>query len=149
MIDLPPPLQVLVSDLIGSFGMRARDRQASGGFGNCLIELGSDALRIRLVRDRGQWRIEVADARVPDEWFYVEVLRQLLSAEPFELPLPIDDQARYLRKCLPQLLEAFGSPDAPQFRARLAERKIGGRRRRSHRPPTDRMDLASDRCSAC
>ncbi len=121
-IELPEPLDSLLSELSELHGMREVHRQYDRAhFGNCLIDVAGGPLTVRVVRDRGQWFVDVADRARPSRWYYVDVLRRLLGGKRAETLVSIEDQVEFLRQHLPSLLEAFNPKNAAKTHARLAE----------------------------
>ncbi|WP_284550429.1 hypothetical protein [Aestuariimicrobium sp. T2.26MG-19.2B] len=52
----------------------------TNAFGNQVVLLVHDNIRVRLVRDRGQWFLEI-DAALTDEWFSPVIWMALLDKE--------------------------------------------------------------------
>lgn len=111
---IPHEVEVLLADLERLGYSTAQKSYDRASFGDAVIVLEHDATRIRLVRDRGQWFIEVGAAH---DWFSPVIWRAFLEASPpQEEIVPFAVQARWL-------LEDLGRIEASHdlSKAQLAE----------------------------
>jgi hypothetical protein len=98
---IPDELNALLDDLQRRGYLVTETRYDEASFGNAIIVLKHDATRIRLVRDRGQWFIEVAAAH---DWFDPMIWRAFLEAsEPSVEIIPLAVQAQWLLEDLGQI----------------------------------------------
>lgn len=105
-MDIPaevisPGAQALLDDLLGRGYSVGEKRYDNERFGDALIVVGRETTRIRLIRDRGEWFVEVAGA---DDWFSPVVWRAFLqSAMPSLEIVPFEAQARWLLEDLDRI----------------------------------------------
>lgn len=89
---------------------------AEQSFGNALIDLPRGCTRVRVVRDRGQWLVDMCDAR-DQQWYAPAVWRAWLTSSTGPTGSPaIGDQVDILLDDLPQVEAANERDD----RARAA-----------------------------
>lgn len=94
---VPSDVQALLDELHHRDYLTNRIRYEEGSFGDSVVVLQKDRTFVRLVRDRGQWFIEVAGAPVSD-WFSPIVWRALFeSSMPSLETASFDAQAELLR----------------------------------------------------
>lgn len=127
-VELPDPLNALVLDLLDSYGMRELRRREHEAFGNCYVDLANEDILVRIVRDRGQWFVCVADVRRQGRWYDVWQLQPLLGRERPKSTIPVDEQARFVREHLSILQDAFSTQNAESTHAKLeylASQRIG------------------------
>jgi hypothetical protein len=75
-------------------------------FGNCIVTLESEALRLRFTRDRGISFAELAAQSDPEYWFDVSVLlRPILGERP---DASLEGTALLLKNNFPDLVQALG-----------------------------------------
>lgn len=103
--QIPNELGFLV-DWLTRRGFRRTEQQISAEFGNRFTVLEREKCRVRLVRERGQWWVEVA---APDGhgWFDLDIWRSCL--EGGEAPLEastLREQISYLRRRLSKIKKA-------------------------------------------
>lgn len=91
-------------------------------FGNALIDLQRGCTRVRVVRDRGQWLLDMCGAR-DEEWWAPAVWRAWLTAWTGPIGSPaIGDQVDMLLEDLPQVEAANERDDrAPAAGLREAQ----------------------------
>ena len=93
-------------------------------FGNAVIELDGDAVRIRVTRDRGQLLVDLAPP-ASGEWFDEEVVLQLVDAGDVAGDLAAGEwralapSADAIRRHFPAIVERFGHERWPQTRTEL------------------------------
>jgi hypothetical protein len=119
-------------------------------FGNSLVELKSDSLRLRFVRDMGKVFAEVASPATPEDWLGLGWVLEAIKDEPestFTGGCELEGVAALVRQNLDALIEALG-PKLSETKAELKRRydlrvsapvprpsfgtrlKVGSRRRR-------------------
>jgi hypothetical protein len=74
-----PPVRALLDELLGRGYATGEERYDEDSFGNALVVLERDGTLVRLVRDRGQWFVEVAGAAEGD-WFAPVVWHAFLES---------------------------------------------------------------------
>jgi hypothetical protein len=80
MPSLPTAVELLQDQLV-SRGFRVADIEYSEShFGDTVILLVSDELRVRLIRDRGQWLV-VVGSRSFEEWFSPSIWRDYFEGK--------------------------------------------------------------------
>jgi hypothetical protein len=78
--------------------------------GGSVVELESDSLRLRFVRDRGPIYVEVASLSEPERWFELRALWAILTGQSADPEL--EGWGWFIRDHFAQLVEAFG-PNFP------------------------------------
>lgn len=105
--DVPAGYEVLLTELVAAgFGLQISDPDDTA-FGNQIAVLIHDAVRVRLVRDRGQWFLEIA-APLTDEWFAPVVWMGFLEDE---LPDPTRPSPEAEAKFVADRWADFGAAD--------------------------------------
>lgn len=95
--------------LLEELGFRIVDeRYDPQSFGNSLVTLESDSLRVRFVRDRGQVFADVASPSDPDRWWQLVYVCQLILGEFVQPGFELDDVAAFLRDNLAAVQERLG-----------------------------------------
>ncbi len=75
-----PPETGRIDEFTSWAGLKPTRHLVSGSFGDRLQEYASPTLALRVVRDRGQWSVDVCDRDGrPDEWYDAALLRDLLD----------------------------------------------------------------------
>ena len=74
-------------------------------FGNSIIELGGDTMRIRVIKDRGQIFVDIASPVDPDNWYFLERILEAVGSKT-ETPMNPD------------------SPETLELSAKLIERHL-------------------------
>jgi hypothetical protein len=91
------PFSVLVDDLLHDGFAILGDDVDDARFGNSLLLLRRGATRIRVVKDRSQWFLEIAGPG-SDDWFAPAVWLAVLDGEmPPLRPLTDEEQTRLVR----------------------------------------------------
>lgn len=91
---IPSTVQGLLDELLRRGYEIGEDRYDEDVFGNALVVLGRNDTLVRLVRDRGQWFVEVAGATGGD-WFTPVVWHAFLESKmPSLEAASFDAQAR-------------------------------------------------------
>ncbi len=104
--QLPEELAALTRWLT-SEGFALAEQQSSEAFGDRLLIYKREACRVRLIRDRGQWSLEI-NGSGQNGWFEAEIWRSCLEGEnPSTGSIPLSEQATYLRKSLTQIEDAL------------------------------------------
>ena len=99
-------------------------RYDPGSFGNAVVELESDALRVRVTRDRGQLLVDLAP-RAGGEWFDEAIILQLVGAGETARELAAAEwralapSASALRRHLSEIVDRFRPDQWAQTRAEL------------------------------
>lgn len=129
---IPPEAEALADDLQRRGYSVAEERYDEASFGNTLIVLERDTTRVRLVRDRGQWFVEVAGGH---DWFSPVIWRAFLesSMPPVEI-VPLAVQARWLLDDLGRI-QAIGDLTEDQL-ADLNDRRSRRAAARRELPPS-------------
>lgn len=66
-------------------------------FGNRLLRYESPDVAVRVVLDRGDWWVELADGTDPKRWSYAEVFRSLLYGCEYDA-IPLPDQISFVEE---------------------------------------------------
>jgi hypothetical protein len=95
-------------------------------FGNAVVVLAGDALRVRVTRDRSEFLVGLSPADRYD-WVDEQIVLQFVGAEAERRSLidgnfrALGQSAAAIRRHLPQILAAFQPSKWPQTRAALTE----------------------------
>ena len=103
------PFSVLVDELVhGGFTVLG-DTVDDERFGNALLLLRRGATRVRVVKDRSQWFVEIAGPG-SDAWFAPAVWLAMLDGElpPSPQPLSVEEQSSFLRVRMADIDQASG-----------------------------------------
>ena len=93
-------------------------------FGNSLVELRSDTLRLRFVRDMGKIFAEVASPTTPEDWLGLGWVLEAIKDEPastFTGGCELEGVASLVRENLSTLIESLG-PKLSQTKQELQRR---------------------------
>lgn len=120
-IDVPTEIDDLRSGLTEA-GFTVAEELASSSFGDLAVTFRRGILEVRVVRDRGQWSIEIAG---PATGFYdPDIWRACLEGRAAPLdPAPLADQAAFVLGHLDELGRAAADAATPDcLRRRGLER---------------------------
>lgn len=78
----------------------------SGSFGNKVLLMRSEHVCFRLVSDRDQWSIEIADPLKPDEWYDMALINSFMTESETDI-ISIDDQIDFTLAELPKIEKLF------------------------------------------
>ena len=102
LIMEPAPIQRLRTHLT-SAGFTVEET-APGAFGNYVIDASRGGLLIRAVRDRGEWRVELAVPVPDEEWVLVEIWRACMEGRtPSVDELSLSEEVSWLVDNLDEL----------------------------------------------
>jgi hypothetical protein len=109
---MPPLKEELIDDqpwLFSEAGFRIIGSDYSPkNFGDSVVTLESDFVRVRFLRERGQVMVDVASLASPNKWtglvFVLEAIRGALPPPRFELRAA----ASQLRENLPEIIDGLG-----------------------------------------
>src|SRR5262249_18686656 len=90
-------------------------------FGNKLLQYFGQEMLIQVVRDRGQWSIDVADSNRPGDWYFVSRFRQLFG-EKGESSLSLEDletDLDFVWQNWSKLVTAFSSDHREETHSKL------------------------------
>lgn len=77
---IPPPAQPVLSlmtYLENQLGLsRESERTNAAAFGDTEVFFGDNCVRIRLLRDRGDWFVDVAAVSWPDDWYDIALIKE-------------------------------------------------------------------------
>ena len=122
---IPPEVERLLDGLRRHGYAIADERYDPDHFGDALAVLESDRTRVRVVRDRGQWFVEVAGAR-GGEWFAPVIWKAFLDGSaPPAVAVSFEDQARLLldeREAIEASARALDEDGLARLRALRAQR---------------------------
>jgi hypothetical protein len=88
-------------------------------FGNKILDCRGSRIAARAVSDRGRWRVEVADAARPDEWYDAAILRDLLRGRGPDA-LSLADKLQIIEENWPAIVACFDRTRRGGTHARLA-----------------------------
>jgi hypothetical protein len=91
--------------------------------GDAFLVLESGAMRIRLIRDRGQlfMDFQASGERGEMDWYSIDVVRRLLTGERQESAELTPDYARFLEKHLDEIEMRFSDGEISATRTALKE----------------------------
>jgi len=91
---LPSPIQQLREQLEELGFWLAEEEHRDDGFGDLFLVLTRRGLGVRLIRDRGQWSVEVSGSDL-NEWFAPMVWRAYLNQRVGDVATPtLDEQCQ-------------------------------------------------------
>ncbi|MGH7643938.1 MAG: hypothetical protein ACRENX_13190 [Candidatus Dormibacteria bacterium] len=130
-----PPVRALLDELLRRGYAIGEERYDESSFGNALVILKRNDTVVRLVRDRGQWFVEVAGAAEGD-WFAPVIWHAFLesSMPPLEAT-SLDGQAQLLLADLARI-ETTNSDFSEQDLAGLQTWRSRRAEARRAMPPT-------------
>lgn len=115
-----PPETGRVDEFTSWAGLKPTRHVVSGSFGDRLQEYASPTLAVRVVRDRGQWSIDVSDREGrPDEWYDAALLRDLLGGGGNDV-LTFPEQVAVVERHWKEIAVRFGADRREETHARLA-----------------------------
>ncbi len=123
--DLTNPLVRLITErapwLFADYGFKIVDYSYDArSFGNCIVTLESETLRLRFVRDRGITYAQLASRTEPEYWFDASLLlRPILGERPDP---SFEGTALLLKDYFPALVQALG-PKFPETKLEEERRK--------------------------
>jgi hypothetical protein len=88
-------------------------------FGNSSAYLRSDRLRVRFIRDRGQYFVDLGPLAEPGAWYNLLAVYRAVKQQPSELTYELDPLLQILQKELPALIDALG-PDLDRTKRSLS-----------------------------
>ncbi len=107
--QLPENLAALVGWLTDQGFALVEELRAPESFGNWFLLYERGPCRVRLVRDRGQWILDISGPD-RDEWFDVDIwLSCLEGRNPPTGPYKLDEHVALLRKSLARIDDALRS----------------------------------------
>jgi len=121
------PLAELVSErlpwLFREFGFRILESEYdANNFGNSLVVLQSDRIRLRFERDRGQVLAALGPLSEPRTWWGLISLCEVIRNENVTPRYKLDALGAILRDNLPALVEALG-PKLSETRQEIEKRR--------------------------
>lgn len=115
-----PPEAGRVDEFTSWAGLKPTRHHVSGSFGDRLQEYASLTLAVRVVRDKGQWSIDVSDrAGRPDEWYDAALLRDLLDGGGSDV-LTFPEQVAVVEHAWNDIAVRFSAERREQTHTRLA-----------------------------
>lgn len=94
--DAPAAYQTLIDQLVAEGFVAQISNPDDTAFGNQIVLLIHDGIRLRLVRDRSQWFLEIA-APLTDEWFAPVIWMAFLDGELPDAQRPsAEDEAGFV-----------------------------------------------------
>lgn len=126
---MPGPLKVELDRkapwLVGEFGFQVvYEDYSSEHFGNSIVQLRSDALCVKFVRDRSRIEVHVASVENPEKWMELGFLWYAVTEDRPEPEL--EGWAWFVRDHLKELAEALG-PDFERTKQRFAAKQNASR----------------------
>ena len=125
--NLSLPLERLVTErlpwLFQELGFRVTSSTFDPrSFGDSIVILESDNLRLRFERDRGQVIVYLAAGSEPQKWFSLVSLYEAVHNGSVEPRYTLEANASLLRTEFPALVEALG-PKLPETQKEIDRRK--------------------------
>lgn len=94
----PESVSSLLSFLENEGGLSIESQSIdSAAFGNIVIVLRGRLLRVRIVRDRNEWAVEISSDQKPDEWYDMALLKEQITGRAGQDVLSFDEEAAVLR----------------------------------------------------
>jgi hypothetical protein len=96
---------------------------SSPHFGNVLVTYANSAMKVRIVRDRSNWTLEVADPSNDDlgggydMWLFQELLLGIRS----DNGMSIDEKVAFFKQHLPRIVDAMSGDKAKDTMSKLDE----------------------------
>ncbi|MEA5115408.1 MAG: hypothetical protein VB050_15440 [Geobacteraceae bacterium] len=103
--QLPPMISRFIDTLESSYTI-CDYMFDSGSFGNMVLLLRSEHVCFRLVSDRDQWSIEIADPLKPDEWYDMALIISFMTESETDIT-SIDEQVVFALAELPRIEKLF------------------------------------------
>jgi hypothetical protein len=111
--EMPHALKAL-GGWLSTKGFTLADARESDSFGDRLLMWVGDCCRIRIVRDKGEWALDISGAQLTG-WFDADVWRSCVDGqEPPREPRPLAAQVTFLRASLSQIEMALRTPTTIQ-----------------------------------
>jgi hypothetical protein len=102
-------------------------------FGNRLIEYRNESVGVRIILDRGQWTVVLADiATRPGKWYDLPRLKLLICGHGEDV-IPLYEKMEFIQKNWQEIVDAFGSARQAYTHERL--RVLGEERAARLWPP--------------
>lgn len=95
--QLPNSVSSLLSFLKNDCGLSIEGHHIFPAFGDTVIVLRGQHLRVRVVRDRGDWFAEVGSEQKQDDWYDMGLLKELIIGRVKQDVLSFDELATFLR----------------------------------------------------
>lgn len=115
-----PPETGRVDEFTSWAGLKPTRHQVSGSFGDRLQEYASPSLALRVVRDKGQWSVDVSDREGrPDEWYDAALLRDILEGGGSDV-LTFEEQVAVVERGWKEIAVRFAPDRRDETHARLA-----------------------------
>ena len=91
------------------------DSRTSAGFGDAYLDLESDALRVRLVRDRSQLFMDFQSVgqHGDRDWYSIDIVRELVTGERQTTAELSADYAGFLEQHLDEIERRFSDEELP------------------------------------
>ncbi len=100
-------------------GLKPSRNEMSASFGDRLLEYASPTLAVRVVRDKGQWSIDVSDREGrPDESYDAALLRDLIEGRGEDV-LAFPEQVAVVERGWKEIALRFGAARRDETHARL------------------------------
>jgi hypothetical protein len=130
--QLPAPLETLRAVLEERGFWLAEQEHREDSFGDTFLVLVRRGLSVRIVRDRGQWSVEVSGPG-GDQWFSPMVWRTYLDGDAGDVATPaLDEQCQLVSKRLDEM-QAAAESDAALGERLLESRALRAQIRRGLR----------------
>jgi GNAT superfamily N-acetyltransferase len=119
------PLAVFLEE----HGLALTHRLESESFGDALAEYRGRGIGVRVVRDRLQYLIDIAQDREATVWFDLGVVREVFdTCVEIGLP-PLDEQSAYVQQNWQRILNFFAPGHADEAHRILKEQQLARSRR--------------------
>src|SRR5258705_5487483 len=128
--EFPTSVSLLLSFLEGDRGLSTEQEWASQAFGDRMIVLRGQGLRVRVLRDRLRWFVQVGYERNPNQWFDMALLKEQITGHVGDDEPSFDEQTDILRANWKRIVEMLTGPTASQASAELEQRRLERAKRR-------------------
>ncbi len=127
---LPPLLETSINTLTSEGGWILGEQLVSSAFGDLAITLRRDNVRMRIVRDRGQWYIEFSESGWASEWYDLALIQEVLTGSIGEDVLSLEQQVRIVSSNWPKIVELFRPERAKCTHTLLSQLRLERSKRR-------------------
>lgn len=100
-------------------GFRRVETATDAAFGNEMVVLARQDLRLRYVRDRGQGSVDLASPEAPEEWFDAAIVMEMFGRLSAKQPTSVEQQMTTLFEALEDVARAFREENFRVTRRRL------------------------------
>src|SRR2546423_13701519 len=123
-VELPSFLDALITTLTSEWDWIKGEQLTSDAFGDLAITLRRDNVRMRIVRDRGQWCIEFSESNWASEWYDVALIQEVLTGSIGQDVLSLEQQVTIVSSDWPKIVELFRTDRAKSTHTFLSQLRL-------------------------